>query len=338
MRNACIIVQDFYKDNKLFNLNDKIINRDNCIYSFYYLKNELKKYDYNLSTQDINTIKNSEIVLYNEMPKILPERSDIKKSYLIIFESELIKPENWDTEKHSYFNKIFTWNDEYVDNKKYFKVNFSHKIPRNFRIDTLKRPGFCTLIACNKSNKHRNELYSERIKAVQWFEKNQPNDFEFYGINWNKFKKPFERLNRYKLLQELFTIRFDSYKGVVISKFETMSKYKFAICYENAKGIPGYITEKIFDCFFAGTIPVYWGAPNVSDFIPENCFIDIRKYKNYDELYNYMKNMSEKEYTNYIRSIEEYVNSDKIYPFSAECFAEVILKNISQEVLNGKIF
>ena len=51
----------------------------------------------------------------------------------------------------------------------------------------------------------------------------------------------------------------------------------FAICYENARDIPGYITEKIFDCFFAGCVPIYWGgAPNVTDHIPANTFIMIK--------------------------------------------------------------
>jgi hypothetical protein len=42
----------------------------------------------------------------------------------------------------------------------------------------------------------------------------------------------------------------------VDSKKNTLEKYKFSICYENARDIPGYITEKIFDCFFAGCVPI----------------------------------------------------------------------------------
>jgi len=39
-----------------------------------------------------------------------------------------------------------------------------------------------------------------------------------------------------------------------------MEQYKFSIYHENARNIPGYITEKIFDSFFAGCVPVYWGG------------------------------------------------------------------------------
>lgn len=336
MRKASLIVPDNQKNNKIFDLGDRGINRDNCMYSFYYLKKEFEKNNINLSTQDINSIENSEIVIYIGMPKRLPKNSDIEKSYLLIFESEIVDPENWDIDKHQYFNKIFTWNDEFVDNVKYYKVNFSHEIPQEFRIEAKKKTKFCTLISGNKSNKHKKELYSERVRAIQWFEKNHPNEFDFYGMDWNVrlFRRPFGKLNNFTFLQKVFATKYKSYKGKVSSKLDTMSSYKFAICYENARDIPGYITEKIFDCFFAGTIPIYWGAPNICDFIPKNCFIDKTQYKSYVDLYSYMKNMSPGEHMNYLRSIEDYVNSDKINPFSAEYFAETITMNVLSEILN----
>lgn len=45
------------------------------------------------------------------------------------------------------------------------------------------------------------------------------------------------------------------------------------------RGEKGYITEKIFDCFFPGVIPIYWGAENVTDYIPQDTFIDRRNLK-----------------------------------------------------------
>ena len=34
---------------------------------------------------------------------------------------------------------------------------------------------------------------------------------------------------------------------------------------ENAQE-PDYFTEKLLDCFICGTIPIYWGAPNISHY------------------------------------------------------------------------
>ena len=330
MNKACIVVSTIYQNNKLFDLNDNIINRDNCMYPFYLLKKKFK--DIDLSTQDINNIEDSEIVIYNEMPKILPKQEDIHKSYLLIFESELIRPDNWDSERHRYFNKIFTWNDEIVDNKKYFKLNFSQEIPKHINKDLSKKEKLCTLIAGNKKNNHTLELYSKRVEAIIWFEKNHLEEFEFYGIGWDKYSSSNKYIN-YLLdelnLSKLFATNYISYKGKVDSKKEILSKYKFAICYENARDIPGYITEKIFDCFFSGCIPIYWGASNVTAHIPKECFIDKREFDSYEELYEYVNNINDEKYLEYLNNIEIFLNGDQVKKFSSEYFSEKIIKNFN---------
>ena len=186
MKNASIVVQLFYQKNRLFDLQNSVINRDNCIYPFYLLKEIFLKYEYSLATQDIHSIEEANIVIYNEMPELLPQKKDIDKSYLLIFESELIRADNWDFEKHKYFHKIFTWNDDIVDNKKYFKFNFSQEIPQVIDENLNNKEKLCTLIAGNKKSSHPLELYSKRIEAIQWFEKYHPQDFNFYGIGWDK--------------------------------------------------------------------------------------------------------------------------------------------------------
>ena len=39
--------------------------------------------------------------------------------------------------------------------------------------------------------------------------------------------------------------------------------YKFSIAFENA-WYPGYTSEKIVTSMLAGTIPIYWGNPDIS--------------------------------------------------------------------------
>jgi len=330
MKKATIVVNPAYQNNKLFDLSDSIINRDNCMYPFFLLKEKLKENGYDLSTQDINTIKESEIVIYNEMPQKLPDDEDIGKSYLLLFESELIRPDNWNIDKYKYFHKIFTWKDDIVDNKKYFKFNFAQNIPNTIDKDLSKKENFCTLIAGNKKVNHPLELYSKRVEAIRWFEKNHPEDFEFYGIGWDRYTHP-NKYIRYALdkskISILFKPNFKNYRGKVDSKKEVLQNYKFAICYENARDIPGYITEKIFDCFFAGCIPVYWGANNITEHIPKECFIDKRNFETYKELYDFMKSIDEEEQIGYLDNIEKFLNSDKIYQFSSEHFAENIMGN-----------
>lgn len=45
-------------------------------------------------------------------------------------------------------------------------------------------------------------------------------------------------------------------------KEEGLDDYMFSIAHENAS-YPGYFTEKILDCFATGTVPIYWGDPEI---------------------------------------------------------------------------
>jgi alpha(1,3/1,4) fucosyltransferase len=253
----------------------------------------------------------------------------VTPKYLIINECEVIKPDNWDANNHKYFKKVFTWKDDIIDNKKYIKINFAQMIPSGINKELFRRKKLCTLIACKKRAKHPLELYTKRLEAIRWFEKHHPEDFDLYGISWDGYKlirRNWGRMLNSKVpsLAKYLPIRFPSYRGCVDFKKPVLEQYKFSICYENARDIPGYITEKIFDCFFAGCVPVYWGANNIAEHIPKECFIDKRCFRTYEALYQYMKNMSNREYVNYLDSIESFLKSEKAYPFTSECFSETI--------------
>lgn len=82
-------------------------------------------------------------------------------------------------------------------------------------------------------------------------------------------------------LSQLGQIDFlDKYDGILKSKscynspelISIYAQYKFIICFENSK-TPGYVTEKIFNVFASGSIPIYDGAPNITDYIVPGSFI-----------------------------------------------------------------
>ena len=82
--------------------------------------------------------------------------------------------------------------------------------------------------------------------------------------------------------------------------------------------------------FSPGASPVYWGAPDVADFIPASAFIDMRNFKGCEELYRFLRSMPEREYQSYLAAIEDFVRSERIRPFTGESFAGVMLQNIIQ--------
>lgn len=315
---------------------------DDLMYPFFYLGQYLKKTGHKINTIDMDDLKKFDAVVFIEFPTLKNKyfrkliKNKFKNLYLITLESPIIKPDNYNIENHKYFKKIFTWNDDLIDNKKYFKINYSHKIPVDLSFDSNKKKKLCAIIASHKFKSHPWELYTERIKAIRWFEKNHPEDFDLYGIGWDRYyfhgnflRINLLRLNRLKFLAKLLGPNYSSYKGPIKNKKETYKNYKFAICYENARDFSGYISEKIFDCFFGNCIPIYLGASNIAKHIPTNTFIDKRKFKTYDELYKYIKNMPDRKYINYLDAIKNFIQSDKVYPFSAEYFTNILFKEIT---------
>lgn len=251
----------------------------------------------------------------------------------VLFECSVIKPQNWDLRRHGEFEAVFTWSDELVDGKKYFKINFSKKFQPVPGITAAGREKLCVLIAGNKKSAHPLELYSERVKAVRWFEKYHPGDFDLYGIGWDKRfftgPLPVRALNRVPFLARLFAERFPSYRGEAPDKMKLLGGYKFSICYENAREIPGYITEKIFDCMAAGCIPVYWGAPDIAKSVPADCFIDRRDFKSYEELYDFMRGMTDAERSRRLSAMADYLAGEGPYKFSDEYFSKTIVGALS---------
>ena len=235
---------------------------DGYRYKYLCLKDELAKHNIGIATPDINKINKSAINIYVDVPKkIIINPNAI--SVLIIAENACVYNKNWKKSYHDLFDIIFTWNDNYVDNKKYFKFQLTYKFPQKKRKVSFKRKKLLTLISANKKINHSNELYSERLRAIEWLEKNNSNEFDLYGRGWNKLVSSNKILNYIysKLLHRLsfFNIRRDSYRGDIFDKLKTLSMYKFSICYENATNYPGYITEKIFHCFFSNVVPIYLG-------------------------------------------------------------------------------
>src|SRR5262249_31644674 len=141
------------------------------------------------------------------------------------------------------------------------------------------------------------ELYTARLRAVHFFE--QYGEIDLYGRHWGdmptrvgKTRTPFAIRNLappiWKLRQRLwpnplYASAARASRGSVASKSATLGRYRFALCFENSI-LKGWITEKLFDCFFAGTVPVYWGAPDVGDWVPAECFIDMRQFKDFADL------------------------------------------------------
>ena len=300
----------------------------------YKIRQLLKKKGVILDTVDLHDIRKADKIFFvdfNDFTFFDRRRSKYldlcikynvpkKKLNLIIFECPVIKPYNWYKDNHKYFSKIFTWNDSVVDNKKYF--HFFVPIPSDgikTRTLTFASKKLLVLINMNKVNYFDHELYSLRRNAIRFFERHHKVEFDLYGVGWSK---PLKLKFIYSILKGntsklpnfisdyLDNLKgFPSYRGEVKNKYKILSRYKYSLCFENMSDVDGNISEKIFDCFKAKCVPVYYGGKNIADYVPEDLFIDFRKFSNFEELYIYLKNITKKQYNQHIDRIKRFLIS-----------------------------
>lgn len=318
IKNVAIIpTSDHYLKDRLF---DVSLNRDDRVLPYILLKSYLNKKKINVHT--IDYYKD-----YSGIDVVVFERIDYEFMYCFHYQykNKLIILIPWEPEVVSiehrpqsliwisrWFDYIITWNDLLVDGIQFFKFSWPHSLIYSAfhnDIKSFESKKLLVQISSNLSSKNNLELYSLRKEFNFKMPQLIPNQFDFYGKGWSNSS---------------------SYKGVCENKFDTLSEYKFSLCFENMKNGQGYITEKIFDCFRAGVVPIYYGSDNVTDYIPSNCFIDFREFGDPSLLLDFIQNMDYKTWQCYLLNAEIYLKSELSKEFSIDqfikTFYDVILK------------
>lgn len=282
-----------------------------------------EKYDIK-PVYSLKNIKNFKFIITDEISQNDEEikylsKHPKEKILLFTFEPPLIETRSNNIFYHQFYSKIFTWNDDLIDNKKYFKVRFPWMDPRPMVQQlSFKERKLLVFVGANQQNTQDIENYSERKKLIDFFEDKPVGEFEFYGNRWPSSYK--------------------NYKGVIglqanrrSNKINIIKRYKFDVCYENCKNINGWVSERIFESFAAGCVPIYWGASNITDYIPQGCYIDRNDFKNNDELYEFIKNMPEDIFLQYIQNINAYLHSDAAKKVSTLFYIQEIQKVLNLE-------
>ncbi len=286
--------------------------------------------------------------------RLSQDRPDIILSAYFAMECPIVEPKMYRAlrDAQRYFKRIYTWSDslslerfvgEPLRCKSFCWPQSFDEVHESLWQNTERK--FLVIINTNRLPRLSwNELYSERRRAVEFF--SRTDEIDLYGKGWDappirvgRTRTPYTfRRIQHELQKKWQRIRPDPllkaaqkvYRGVANSKSETLSQYKFAVCFENSI-LKGWITEKIFDCFFAGTVPVYWGAPDIENYVPSDCFIDMRRFSGYEELREFLKSMSDKEILEYKENARNFLSSPRFYQFSKAAFAEIFRRIITED-------
>lgn len=310
---------------------------DDLLLPFVRLQEAAKQVGIECCTADMAPLEQFDAFVFCEMPK---KGSDVlgrvknlgKPRFLLLAENYFIHKENADCARYPEFDAVFTYDDRVVDNKRVFKLNYAFDLPKSITVTTDHKRKLAVMICSNQNKNRANILYHRRRETIQWFEDHHPSDFDLYGFGWDRGTPAFQnyptvqRVLRHAGVLRFFPKReYSTWKGCVERKRDVLGKYRFGFCYENTDQIPGYITEKIFDVMLAGSVPIYLGADNTPMHIPDDCFINRKQFSGHEGLYNYLKNMNEKEYAQYLQAIHTFLSTDQSDEFSIKQYATTLI-------------
>ena len=225
-----------------------------------------------------------------------------------------------------------------------FPIQHNSLFPTKFALSPRppfeERSIFSCILNANKAfpESFSTDLYKERIAVIRWYEKYAPRDFSLYGLGWGKPSPAFNRAGKLKRRVERLATQligykpFPSYAGEIEDKSAVYRNTKFAYCYENVADLPDYISEKIFDCFFSGCVPVYWGSNTISERIPSDCFIDRRQFNSTHEVHRYLKSMDAQTYARFQKSIADFLTSPAAMAFDTTQYVSIIRTRILNDL------
>lgn len=194
----------------------------------------------------------------------------------IFYTGENVKPD------YRYCDYSFSFEND-SDQNMCLPLSFFHKDFLDFknqkqtkvitRYQHAPKKNFCSFMATNT------KAY-ERINFVQKLMKYKRVDCDGPVLyNMDKQKAETHRITR----------------DWVEEKLEIIKNYKFTIAFENTRA-KNYVTEKIYHPLLVKSIPIYWGAPNISEYFNPKCYIDISAFDSFESAINEIRRIDQNEH------------------------------------------
>lgn len=294
---------DDYLQNRLFDVDNARLNRDGTLLPFVRVRDALMADGTAVFTADrlmespANAISHYWSFGIMRAPHELPGRQNVRWRGFILAEPPLVRPDLYAAlpELTRNFETVYVHNttgDGYsldgVDcgrlRKFFWPQPYNRIDPRAGRHES-RTDRIVAISGNHRPGKRMAEHYSTRIKFVSALA--ELGVMDLYGRGWDRWwgrhSMWWPYWTNYRSLQK-------AYRGACADKIDVLSKHEFSLCFENMS-MDGYITEKIFDCFYAGTIPIYIGPDDATDYLPGDAYIDARMFESPGDIARYCRTL-----------------------------------------------
>ena len=247
----------------------------------------------NKSLKFVEQPKEAEIIITSSEKHILrnPDLVIRNKKFLIWTNEPRVSTKQKSFRLFHLFSKIHVMNvytkSVFVNQVTYQKKRFQNSLPLNPKANLNKNKECVALMSFYEGGKHSKliinsknvDLIKLRSEIALFGYKH--GFLEIYGKGWpNGISKEDSRN-----------------KNWVERKKEILSKYRFNLCFENTIA-ENYITEKIWDSIENYCLPIYYAGEDNSIYkiFPKNSFVDYAEFNTPEELFHYLKKISDIEY------------------------------------------
>jgi len=101
-------------------------------------------------------------------------------------------------------------------------------------------------------------------------------------------------------------------------KLDGHRNYRFSLAIMNMR-LDDYFTDIILDCFAAGTVPIWWGTPNINKYFNSDGII---QFETLEELENILSSLNEDLYQSMLPAIEDNIQRVEQYRTAEDWFIQ----------------
>lgn len=255
-----------------------------------------------------------------------------EKRALVLLEPAIVNPTMYYTNLlRRRFKTVFTWDlrlqrkhREYLPIRVPTGANPIAYTKNKFADIPFSQKKLVVAVSRNRWHYMPQSTFGLRRKVYRYFQKHAPDEFDLFGLDWDRPCSKWERL----LHRSYLKCWRGEIPGGWDAKVEKIANYRFSICFENSVWNPGYVSEKIFDCFCARSVPVYLGSKGNETFLPDGAYINYRDFNSNGKLLDYMRGMSEAEHAGYVDKIDAFLASDGPRSFTTADMYRIIFERL----------
>lgn len=215
-------------------------------------------------------------------------KSTIKVFWLL--EPRAVRPDGYAkiTELEDKFDYILTYDSELLKrNKKYIKYIVGQS--RVYEPKIYDKKKMFSMIASNKRMTEGHRFRHDISESLS-----QKHKIDMWGSGYKSFN----------------------------SKIDPLSEYYFSISVMNSK-IDNFFTEVLIDNFMLGTIPIFWGCPNINEYFDDRGIIRFDTISELDEI---LSNLTIRDYYDKMEYVKKNLELAKNYVSTDDIIADILQK------------